>query len=140
MFGLLVVAERVEAGELVVGVVSPGGQVVFCGGCGHRARSKGRRRVVLRDAEAAGSVPVRVLWNKRVWACPHSGCEARTWTERCGLAEPRRVLGRRAGEWAAGRLAAAEGSPASLSRRLGVGWQTLRGGDRPDHAAGGRRP
>ena len=125
VFGLAVVSERVEAGELVVEVESPGGQAVFCGGCGHRARSKGRRMVVLRDAEAAGTTPVRVLWNKRIWSCANDGCEARTWTEKTGLAEPRRVLTRRAGEWAVQRLAAVEGSVASLARKLGVGWQTL---------------
>ncbi|MCY3962165.1 MAG: transposase [bacterium] len=125
VFGLAVVAERVEAGELVVEVESPRGQAVFCAGCGVRARSKGRCPVVLRDAEAAGSVPVRVLWNKRVWACPDSGCEAKTWTEQSGLAGPRRVLTWRAGEWAAGRLAVVEGSVTGLARRLGVGWQTL---------------
>ena len=125
VFGLAVVAERVEAAELVVEVESPGGQAVFCAGCGGRARSKGRRLVVLRDAQTAGAVPVRVLWNKRIWACPDAGCEANTWTEKTGLAEPRRVLTQRACEWAVGRLAAVEGSVASLARTLGVGWQTL---------------
>ena len=124
-FGLSVTAERVEAGELVVEVESLGGQEVFCAACGTRARSKGRRRVVLRDAEAAGSVPVRVLWNKRIWACFDSGCESGTWTEQSGLAGSRRVLTRRAGEWAAGRLAAAGGSVAGLARKLGVGRQTM---------------
>ena len=125
VFGLAVVAERFEAGELVVEVESPGGRAVFCSCCGVRARSKGRRLVVLRDGGAAGSVPVRVLWNKRVWACPDDRCDAGTWTEETGLAGPRRVLARRAGEWAAGRLAAVEGSVAGPARRLGVGWQTL---------------
>ena len=124
-FGLAVVAERVEAGELVVEVESPGGRVERCGACGRRARSKGRRRVVLRDAAAAGGMPVRVLWNKRVWACPDGGCDARTWTEQTGLAGPRRVLTSRAVEAAVGALAAVGASVASLARNLGVGWHTV---------------
>lgn len=95
-FGFAVVAERVEAGEAVVGVETPAGQAVLCAVCGARARSKGRRRVVLRDAPAAGGMPVRVWWNKRVWAGPNLWCEARTWTEESVLAGPRRVLTGRA--------------------------------------------
>ncbi len=69
-FGLAVVAERVEAGELVVEVESAGGQAVSCGVCGVRARSKGRRMVVLRDAPAAGGMPVRVLWGQACLGVP----------------------------------------------------------------------
>ena len=69
--------------------------------------------------------PVRVRWNKRVWACPDPGCEAGSWTEQAALAGPRRVLTSRAVGWAVGRLEAVEGSVASSARRLGVGWQTL---------------
>ncbi|WP_419926117.1 hypothetical protein [Candidatus Poriferisocius sp.] len=39
-----------EAGEVVVSVQTPGGLRVFSDGCRGRARSKGRREVVLRDA------------------------------------------------------------------------------------------
>ena len=52
-------------GEVVVGVQTPDGQRVFCGGCGRRAQSKGRREVVLRDAPAAGG---------RCGCCGTSGC------------------------------------------------------------------
>ena len=114
-----------EGGEVVVGVQTPDGQRVFCDGCGHRARSKGRREVVLRDAPAAGGRPLRVLWNKRVWACANTGCAIRTWTEQSELAGPRRVLTAGAVRWATDRLAAVEGSVASLARRLGVGWRTV---------------
>ena len=124
-FGLTVVAGRVEAGELMVEVESPDGRVERCGACGARARSKGRRRVVLRDAAAAGGMPVRVLWNKRVWACFDEECDARTWTEESGLAGPRRVLTSRAVDAAVGALAAVEASVASLARKLGVGWHTV---------------
>ena len=95
------------------------------GGCGVRARSKGRREVRLRDAPDPGGVACEVRWNKRVWRCPNPGCEACTWTEECELAGPRRVLTRRAEQWAAGRLEAVEGTVASVARRLGVAWATV---------------
>ena len=125
VFGLAVVAERVEAGEAVVEVESPGGRVVFCAACGARARSKGRRMVQLRDAPLAGGMPVRVLWNKRIWSCPNSGCGAGTWTEESGLAGARRVLTERAVDHAVGALGAAGVSVAGLARLLGVGWHTV---------------
>ena len=112
-------------GEVVVTVQTPDGQRVLCGGCGRRARSKGRREVCLRDAPPAGGRPLRVLWNKRVWACADAGCGIRTWTDQAELAGPRRVLTAGAVRWAADRLAAVEGSVSSLARRLGVGWRTV---------------
>ncbi len=123
--GLEVTGVEEVLGEVVVRVQSPGGQAVFCGGCGRRARSKGRREVVLRDAPFSGGRPQRVVWNKRVWACANPGCEVRTWTERSELAGPRRVLTSGAVRWAADRLAAVEGSVASLARQLGVAWHTM---------------
>ncbi len=108
-----------------MGVQTPDGRRVFCGGCGRRARSEGRREVVLRDWPAAGGRPLRVLWSKRVWACANPGCGVRTWTERSALAGPRRVLTAGAVRWAADRLGAVEGSVASSACRLGVGWRTV---------------
>ena len=116
---------RVEGSEIVVWVQTPDGRRVRCGGCGVRARSKGRREVRLRDAPDPGGVACEVRWNKRVWRCPNPGCEACTWTEECELAGPRRVLTRRAEQWAAGRLEAVEGTVASVARRLGVAWATV---------------
>ncbi len=112
-------------GEVVVRVQTPGGRRVFCAGCGGRARSKGRREVVLRDAPDGGGRPRRVVWDKRVWACPDRECATRSWTEQASLAQPRRVLAERAAAWAVDRLAAVEGSVASLARQLGVGWRTV---------------
>ena len=112
-------------GEVAVGVQTPGGQVVLCESCGTRARSKGRREVVLRDAPGADGRPVRVRWNKRVWECRSPRCGAGSWTEQSELAGPRRVLTRRAARWAVDRLAAVEGSVASAARRLGVSWRTV---------------
>ena len=78
-------------------VQTPDGQRVLCGGCGRRARSKGRREVCLRDAPPAGGRPLRVLWNKRVWACADAGCGIRTWTDQAELAGPRAGAHRRGG-------------------------------------------
>lgn len=124
-FGLEVTGVEEVGGEVVVRVQSPGGQAVLCDGCGRRARSKGRREVVLREAPFSGGRPQRVVWNKRVWACPDARCCVGSWTERSGLAGPRRVLTERAVGWAAGRLASVEGSVASLARQLGVAWHTM---------------
>ena len=131
MFGLSVTAERVEAGEAVMEVESPGGRAVFCAGCGGRARSKGRRLVVLRDAPLAGGMPVRVLWNKRIWACPDQGCGQKSWTEQSGLVGPRRVLTERAVDRAVAALEGLEATVAGLARRLGVGWHTVWSAVRP---------
>ncbi|WP_419923939.1 ISL3 family transposase [Candidatus Poriferisocius sp.] len=123
--GLEVTGVEEVGGEVVVRVQSPGGQAVFCDGCGRRARSKGRREVVLRDAPFSGGRPQQVVWNKRVWVCPDAHCAKGSWTERSELAGPRRVLTERAARWAVGRLAAVEGSVASLARQLGVAWHTM---------------
>ena len=86
---------------------------------------RGAGRCVCATPRRRAGGPVRVRWNKRVWACPDPGCEAGSWTEQAALAGPRRVLTSRAVGWAVGRLEAVEGSVASSARRLGVGWQTL---------------
>ena len=118
------VLEVVEAdGELVVEVQTTA-RVVGCSACGGRARAKDRRWVTLRDAPSAGR-PVRVRWRKRIWTCPDGDCSAVTWTEQAALAGPRRVLTERAATWAADRVAAREGTPASLARDLGVSWAAV---------------
>lgn len=112
-------------GEIVVRVQTPAGQRELCDRCGQRARSRGRREVVLRDAPAPDGRAVTLRWNKRVWRCMGPGCGAGSWTERAPLAGPRRLLTDRARAWALGRLEAVEGSVASAARRLGVSWRTV---------------
>ena len=123
--GLEVTGVEGVQGDVVVRMQSADGQRIFCAGCGHRARSKGRREVVLRDAPGADGRPVRVRWNKRVWECRSPQYGAGSWTEQCDLAGPRRVLTFRAERWAADRFVALEGSVASAARRLGVSWHTV---------------
>lgn len=80
--------------------------------------------MTLRDAPS-GDRAVRVRWRKRVWCCAEDDCPARTWTEQSPLAAPRRVLTARAERWAAGRVAAVEGTPASIAASFGVSWSTV---------------
>lgn len=109
--------------ELVVSVQTTA-TFVGCPSCGTRARPKDRRWVTLRDAPS-GDRAVRLRWRKRIWSCTDLDCEARTWTEQAALAEPRRVLTARAGEWACDRVAAFEGTPSSIARGFGVSWATV---------------
>ncbi len=109
--------------ELVVEVETTA-TIVGCAACGTRARAKDRRWVTVRDAPAGGR-PVRVRWRKRIWSCPDPDCEVSTWTEQTELAAPRRVLTARAEQWATDRVAAIEGTPASIARGFGVSWSTV---------------
>jgi transposase len=126
------VLDVVAGGDELVIEVQTTAAVVGCGQCGVRAKSKDRRWVTLRDVPV-GDVAVRVRWRKRVWACPDQDCGAKTWTERSDLAAPRRVLSARAETWATNRVAALEGTPASIARGFGVSWSTVwrRYSDRP---------
>jgi len=120
-FSVLSVAD--DGVELVVEVETEA-TVVGCSTCGTRARAKDRRWVSLRDAPT-GDRAVRVRWRKRIWSCPDRDCPARTWTEQADLAAPRHVLTGRAQRWATDRLAALEGSTASIARGFGVSWPTV---------------
>jgi transposase len=109
--------------ELVVEVQTTA-TVAGCSACGVRAKPKDRRWVTLRDAPS-GDRAVRLRWRKRIWSCADPHCEVRTWTEQSFLAEPRRMLTARAGQWACDRLAAIEGTPSSIARGFGVSWSTV---------------
>lgn len=75
-----------------------------CPGCGVIAHGHGRRVHTLVDTPAFGQ-PVRLLWRKRTWSCPESGCPVGTFIEQDEqLARPRAPLTRRACWWAAGQL------------------------------------
>ena len=119
-----VVLDVIEDGMELVVEVETTATVVGCGVCGRRARPKDRRWVTVRDAPAGGR-PVRVRWRKRIWSCPDPHCDVVTWTEQSELAMPRRVLTARAERWATDRVAAIEGTPASIARGFGVSWSTV---------------
>jgi transposase len=118
------VLDVVEEGDELVVEVETTARVVGCRACGTRAVPKDRRWVTLRDAPAGGR-QVRVRWRKRIWACPDVDCEAQTWTEHAEVAGPRVVLTCRAAQWATDRLAALEGTTASIARGFGVSWSTV---------------
>lgn len=119
-----VVLDVIDDGiELVVDVETEA-SLVGCLACGTRARPKDRRWVTVRDAPT-GDRAVRVRWRKRIWSCPDGDCDARTWTEQTDLAGPRQVLTGRAQRWATDRLAAVEGSTASIARGFAVSWATV---------------
>lgn len=98
--------------------------VTGCAACGTRAMPKDRRWVGLRDAPSGDRAVVLRVW-RRIWSCPDPDCATRTWTEACELAEPRRVLTHRAVAWATDRIAAIEGTIASIARGFGVSWPTV---------------
>jgi transposase len=98
--------------------------VVGCAMCGTRARAKDHRWVSVRDAPNPDRAVVLRI-RKRIWSCPEPACAGKTWTEHCDLVAPRRVLAHRADEWATDRVAAIEGTPASLARALAVSWPTV---------------
>lgn len=127
--GMIVIGVAGDGAELVIDVETEPG-AVGCPACGVRAVPKDRRWVTLRDAPAGGR-PVRVRWRKRIWCCPDPDCEQRTWTELGELAEPRRVLTRRAGRWACDRVAAIEGTRSG--NRLGVPSRHRGARGRPGH-------
>ncbi len=118
------VLEVIDDGVELVVAIETTATVVGCASCGTRAKPKDRRWVTLRDAPV-GDRAVRLRWRKRVWSCPEPDCGVKTWTERAELAEPRRVLTARACRWATDRVAAIEGTPASIARVFGVSWSTV---------------
>ena len=46
----------------------------LCAGCGGKVWAHGTRQVELVDMSAFGR-SVRLVWHKRRWKCPNSGCE-----------------------------------------------------------------
>jgi hypothetical protein len=80
LHGLHVTAvDREHGGRLVVQVESEP-TVMGCPTCGVVAHGHGRVVVRLVDAPAMGR-PVRIIWRKRRWVCPDSGCPVGTFVE-----------------------------------------------------------
>jgi hypothetical protein len=92
--------------------------VVASSACGSRARSKGRRRVRVRDLPA-GRRRVVVVWCKRIWRCPDPDCAVGSWTEHSSEIGPRAPMTRRAGPRPAARSGARR--RAALAWSFGVG-------------------
>jgi transposase len=97
--------------------------VVGCAACGTPAVGHGRRRVKVRDLPIAGR-PVVLVWSKRIWSCPDTDCDVRTWSERSELIRPRLGLTERARAEICRRVGEDEDSVAAVARAFGVGWHT----------------
>lgn len=120
-FELLAAAEI--GGELHQ-LVQTTATVVGCPECGTRARSKGRRKVRIRDLPAGGRRVV-VVWSKRIWRCPDGDCEVATWTEQTEAIRRRASLTERARVEACRQVGEQNRSVACVARDLGVGWSTI---------------
>lgn len=78
-FGREVQADRVLRVCVAV-TIETTDRVAFSKECGGRAVVKGRSAVTLADLPVFGA-PSWLVWRQRRWACPHSGCEARSQME-----------------------------------------------------------
>jgi transposase len=99
--------------------------MVGCGSCGTQARLKDRRQVALVDLAAFGR-PAVLVWHKRRWFCPESGCEVVTFTEvDTRIAAPRAKVTDRAGRWVTAQVGRDGRSVAEVARELGCDWHTV---------------
>ncbi|MCY4515692.1 MAG: ISL3 family transposase [Acidimicrobiaceae bacterium] len=94
-----------------------------CGGCGGPVWAHGTSRVGLADLPAFGR-PVKLVWRKRRWLCPHQGCAVRTFTDQePQIAPPRGRMTSRAARWAT-RGAGAGRAIKEIAAELGCNWHT----------------
>ena len=95
-----------------------------CEGCGGPVWAHGSAKVKLADLPAFGR-PVRLVWNKRRWRCPHSGCGVCTFTDQePGIAPRRARMASRAARHAT-RRAGAGRTISEIAAGLGAGWHTV---------------
>ncbi len=120
-FEVLVAADAGGEVELLVQTTA---DLVGCPACGAVARAKDRRPSWVRDLPLGGR-PVVLCWWKRVWSCPHSRCEIRTWTEQHSAIAPRAALTERARAWAFEQVGAADAAVSRTAATLGVAWWTV---------------
>ena len=95
-----------------------------CESCGGLLWSNGEREVELVDLPAFGR-PVLLVWHKRRWRCPASGCTAGAVTEQdLEIASPRERLTSRAGRWVTRQ--AGRGRPFNeVASELGCSWHPV---------------
>jgi transposase len=106
-----------------------------CPACGVVAHGHGRVPVRLVDAPAMGR-PVRIVWRKRRWVCPDTGCPVVTFVEQDErVAAPRSSLTTRACRWAIEQIRREHASVNGVRRQLGAGWRTVWESIRPILAA-----
>ncbi len=97
-----------------------------CESCGGLLWSNGEREVELVDLPAFGRAVV-LVWHKRRWRCPASGCSAGAVTEQDpAIAPPRERLTTRAGRWVTRQ--AGRGRPFNeVASELGCSWHPVNG-------------
>ncbi|WP_419837699.1 ISL3 family transposase [Candidatus Poriferisodalis sp.] len=129
----LVLMVGLGAGVAVTGVAGRrGGPLVVevelterpcCGGCGAKVHRHGVSEVRLADLPVFGR-PVRLVWRKRRWLCPHQGCPVRTFTDQePAIAPPRARMTSRAARWAT-RRAGKGRAIKEIAAELGCNWHT----------------
>ena len=91
--------------------------------CGAKVYRHGVSEVSLADLPVFGR-PVRLVWRKRRWLCPHEGCAVRTFTDQePAIAPPRGRITSRAARWAT-RRAGAGRAIKEIAAELGCNWHT----------------
>jgi transposase len=139
-----VIVDPIRVCELLVGlgdvtvlgaVDGPGGPVKVhvetcgdrpaCPGCAGAVWAKDQRPVELVDLAAFGR-PARLVWHKRRWLCPASGCETASFTEQAPwIAAARLVMTDRAGRWVTEQVGRRGRPVIDLARELGCDWHTI---------------
>ena len=100
-------------------------QVVGCPQCGVVAHVKDRYEVELIDLPAFGRW-TRLVWHKRRWRCPDSGCRVGSWSEQNSrLAPSRQALSDRAGRWVTRQVGESARSVNEVAGELGCDWHTV---------------
>ena len=108
-----------------------------CGGCSGKVWVHGSSKVKMADLAAFGR-PVRLVWNKHRWRCPHEGCPVGTFTDQePAIAPPRGRVTARAARWAT-RRAGKGRAIKEIAAELGCNWHTAMAAVGPG-AAGSRR-
>ncbi len=123
--GLRVIEVVRDEHEALTVTVESAPAVTGCRSCGVVAHGHGRVDVRLVDAPAFGR-PVRIVWRKRRWVCPDSGCPVGTFVEQDDrVAGPRSKLTTRAAVWAIQQIRREHASVNGVRRQLGCGWRTV---------------
>ena len=94
-----------------------------CAGCGGPVWVHGTSKVKMADLPVFGR-PVRLVWNKRRWRCPHGSCAVGTFTDQePAIAPPRGRVTARAARWAT-RRAGKGRAVTEIAAELGCNWHT----------------
>ena len=94
-----------------------------CAGCGEPVWVHGTSKAKMADLPVFGR-PVRLVWNKHRWRCPHGSCAVGTFTDQePAIAPPRGRMTARAARWAT-RRAGVGRAIKEIAAELGCNWHT----------------